>query len=446
MWNLTPESVTILESLAMECSREGEEAETTKILVDGFSTYSEEAINILAKSNKTYDSWEEFYRDRYRLLLENIGFAGQTFEQVFSSNNGRDGLCQLVRGTGVPSADVEDIVQEISRKIWQAKWVERYNPLILSWRNFLLDPIQKYVSTYNLRRSKKVTTGAFPLDKDNEMDEYGGTAASSLYDLSQDGFPEDNLIRQEVMEAWEIYLQSQKPIGTVVRRDFDKMCTLIPPGTSDIPTEEEKNIFFLQGGLYNSRVTTRELDDKDISFMVPNHLLVDYITTDPVDHVQYVDEVTFDFITQKYFPNPNYDPSVVIKRQRTWMDIYTLLMQGFQVEEIARALRMAPPSVPARIQRLESLFRDFWLISTKISSESKILAAKTYQCPHCFRLDMIQREECRVCGTDMRAEVAAVRFDAYPWPKASVTRKTYERLGTRRQALLVKRGSLSIRF
>jgi hypothetical protein len=50
MWTLTPESVTILESLAKECSREGEEAETMKILIDGFSTYSEEAVNVLAKS------------------------------------------------------------------------------------------------------------------------------------------------------------------------------------------------------------------------------------------------------------------------------------------------------------------------------------------------------------------------------------------------------------
>src|SRR6516164_5891781 len=106
MWTLTPESVIILESLARECSREGEEAETTRVLIDGFSIYSEEAIEILAKSKKTYETWEEFYRDRYRLLLENIGFAGQTFEQAFSLNNGRNWLCQLVRSTGVSNSDV----------------------------------------------------------------------------------------------------------------------------------------------------------------------------------------------------------------------------------------------------------------------------------------------------------------------------------------------------
>lgn len=449
MWTLTPESVTILESLAKECSREGEEAETTKILIDGFSTYSEEAVNVLAKSRKLYDSWDEFYRDRYRSLLENIGFAGQTLEQALLCNNGRDLLCQLVRGTGVPTSDIEDIVQEICRKFLQAGWVERYNPLISSWRNFLLVPIQRYVNTYKLRRSKKVTTGAFTLDRDEDRGKHGGIDASCLYDLSQDGCPEDDLIRQEVMEDWEIYLRSKKPIRTIVRRDFEKMCTLLPPGISpDIPVlpNEEKDIFFLQGGHYNSRVTTRELYDNGVSLMVPNERLVDYITKDPVDHALYVDEVTGDFITQKDFPNPYYDSSVVVKEQRTWVDFYGLLMQGLQVEEIARELKMAPPSVPARIQRLESLFRDFWLVSTKIPRESKFLAAETYQCPCCDRLDMVKREECRVCGADMRAEVAKVRFKWYPWPKVYVSRETYERLGNRRQALVVQRCSLSIRF
>lgn len=444
MWILTPESVTILESLAKECSREGEEAETTKTLIDGFSMYSEEAIDLLAKARKTYDSWEEFYQDRYHLLLENIVFAGKTFEQAFSSKDDRDRLCQLVRSTGVPTSDIEDIVQEMSRKWWQSKWVERYNPLVSPWRNFLLKPIKNYVSTCNLRQSRKVTTGAVPLDRDDERDDYGDTAASRLYDLSADEFPENNLIIQEVMEDWEIYLRSQKPIRTVVLRDFKKMCTLLPPGTPDIPTEEEKDIFFLQGGYYNSRVTTYELYDNNITLMVPNEMLVDYITT--VDHVQYVDEVTGEFITQKDFPNPHYDPSVAIREQRTWADLYDLLMQGLQVEEIARELKMAPPSVPARIQKLESLFRDFWLVSTKIEWESKISAAKTYLCPCCQRLDMIEREECRVCGTDIRGEVAKVRFNAYPWNKAYVSRKTYKRLGNRRQALVVQRCSLSIRF
>jgi DNA-directed RNA polymerase specialized sigma24 family protein len=443
---LTSEDQVVIELLARECSRDGEEAETIKVLVDGFSTYSEEAILELKKRKKTYVSREEFFRDRFGLLIENVGFAGQAFEQAFSSTAGRDLLCQLVRGVGVPVSDIEDIVQEISRKFWQAKWVERYNPLISSWRNFLLVPIRRYVNTYKSRRGKKVTTGAVPLDRDDERGNYRNTAASRLYELNEDDFPENNLIRQEVMEDWETYLRSQKPIRPFVRRDFDKMCTLIPPGTSEIPTDEEVHLLFLRGGPYHSRVTTRELYEGGITAMVPNEQLVDYITTDPVDHAQYVDEVTGDFITQKDFPNPNYDPSVVIKEQRTWMDLYSLLMRDLQVEEIAHELKMAPPSIPARIQRLESLFRDFWLASNKIPRKSKNLAMKTYQCPRCRRLDIIEREECSACGTDMRVEVAEVRFSAYPWPKVYVTRETYERLGNRRQALVVQRGSLSVRF
>jgi hypothetical protein len=349
----------------------------------------------------------------------------------------------LVRCTGISGDDVEDIVQEMSRKWWQAKWVERYNPLVSSWRNFLLKPIQRYVNTFKLRRSTKVLTGAMLLDTD--WDERGGPAASYLYDLSQDESPEDSLIRQEVMEDWERYLRSQKPIRTAMHRDFEKMCTLLPPGTVEIPTMVEMNVFYLQGGLLNSRVTTQELNDVGICPMVPNYLLVDYIAQDPIDHVQYVDMFTGDFVTQKDFPNPNYDPSIVVKKQRTWMDLYNLLMGGFQVEEIARDLRMAPPSVPARIQRLESLFRDFWLVSTKVPRESKILATKTYRCPCCGKLDMVKREECCACGTDMRTEVSEMRFNAYPWPKVYVTRETYGRLGTRRKAFSVSRCSISVR-
>lgn len=446
MWTLTPESMITLELLARECSRsESEEIETMKIFVNGFSLYSEEAINLLAQANKYYDSWEEFYRDRYRLLLENFGFAGQTFEQAFLPSKGRDWLCQLVRSTGVLNDDVEDIVQEISRKWWQAKWVERYNPLVSPWRNFLLKPIQRCVNTYWSKRGRKVTTGALSLDMENERDNYGRTAASCLYDPSQDWSPEDNLIRQEVMDDWEEYLRKQKPIRTAVRRDFDKMCTLLPPGITELPAAIETDVFYLQGGLLNSRVTTRELNEVAIWPMVPNRLLVDYITEDPVDHAQYVDIVTGEFITQKDFPNPNYDPSIMIKEQRTWADLYALLMGGLQVEEIARELRMAPPSVPARIQRLESLFLKFWTVSDKVPRESKILAAKTYRCPYCHRLSMIAIQGCPSCGADMSNEVARVRFDAYPWPKVFVRRDTFERLGTRRQALLVQRCSISVR-
>ena len=433
---LTSEDMTVIESLARECSREGEENEITEVLVHGFSYYGEDEFL------RDFPSREEYFRGKYRLLLENIGFAGQTFEWAFASKDGRDWLCQMVRGQGVPNSDIEDIVQEISRKWWKARWVERYNPLISSWRNFLLVPIQRYVKTYRVNQGKKVTSGAFPLDAENEQDKYGNTAASCLYDLGQEGSPEDSVIRQEVMEDWESFLESQPPIRTAVRRDFDRLCTLLPPGITDIPTEEEKTIFFLRGGYYNSRVMTEELEN---SCMVPNQLLVDYITEDPVTHEQCIDEITGDFVTQKDYPNPNYDPSIMVKQQRTWMDLYKLLMEGFQVEEIAHALKMAPPSVPARIQRLESLFRSFWLISTKVPTESKILAVKTYQCPNCDRLDRNQREECSECGEDMRNVKPEMRFNAYPWPKVYVTRQTFERLGTRRQAMIVQKCSISIR-
>jgi DNA-directed RNA polymerase specialized sigma24 family protein len=440
---LTPEDQRVIELLARECSREGEGAETTKILMDGFSLYGEEALSV---SKKKYASREEFFKDKCELLLENIRFAGQTFEQAFASKSGRDCLCKLVRCTGVPSADIEDIVQEISRRFWRVKWVERYNPLISTWRNFLLVPIQRYVITYRTRRNKKVITNAVRLSKDSGVDENGATLESALYDINQNISPEDNIIRQEIIEDWESYLRSQKPIRTVVYTSFKKMCTLLPPGMPEIPTEEEKDVFFLRGGIYNSRVTTKELCERDIFPVIPNYLLVDYIAQDLVDCVPYVDETTGDFVTQKDFPNPDYDPSAKVTTHRTWMDLYILLMQNFQIEEIARELKVVPPSVPARIKKLESMFRDFWIVSVKIPRESKLLAAKTYQCPNCYRLDLVRREDCRVCGADMRNEVAKVRFDGYPWHKVYGKRETYERLGGRRQALMVQRCSVSVKF
>jgi hypothetical protein len=448
MLNLTPGDCAFIETLVKECSREGEEIETTALLIDGFSTYGEEAVLYFKrkKYRKRYASKKDFFRDTFRSLLENIGFAGHTFEQAFSSDNGRDLLCQLVRSTGVHNSDVEDIVQEISRKLWQAKLVERYNPLISSWRNFLLVPIQRYVRTYNLRRSTKVTTGALPLDTETELDDSGRTAASCLYDPSQEEFLGDNLVRQEILEDWERFLKSQEPIRLSMRNISAKMCTLIPPGTSDIPTEEEMDVFFLQGGYYRSRVTTRELWSLGICPTIPNEQLVDYISEDPVTRVQYIDPVTGDFVTQKHFPNLHPDPSMVVKKHRTWMNFYKLIMRGLQIEEIARELKMASPSIPARIRKLELLFRNFWLISTKIPRESKILVVKTYRCPGCYQLDMTQQKECRVCKTDMSAEVAEVRFNGYPWPKVYVSRETYERLGTRRQDMLVQRGSISVMF
>ena len=454
MWSsLTPESGSILESLAKECSRDGEEAATLKVFMDGFLRYGKEAVEVLAKSDPFYAScpWEDFYRDRYRLLLENIGFAGRTYEQAFLSIDGRSQLCQLVRSTGVKRAeDVEDIVQELSGKWWRAKYAEKYNPLISSWRTFLLVAIKRYVISYRKRKSTRVTPGVLSLDMESDEGSYGRTIITGLYDPDQEEIPGGHLIVREVIEDWEDYLRRRKPIRTQVRRDFKKLCTLLPPGVTEIPTTDEKTVFFLKGGVHNSRVTTRELYEVGTSIMVPNEQLVDYISEDPVTRAQLVDAITGEFITQKDFLNPNYDPLVMIKVERALMDFYQLLMQGYQVDEIANKLRMAFPSVRSRIRKLECMFREFWTVSNKIPSESKIRAASTYKCPGCYRLDMVQREACQVCGTDMRAEVAEVRFKEYPWGKVRVTQKTKARLGEEskkeRVTLVVQRGSISGRF
>jgi hypothetical protein len=553
MWNLTPESVTILESLARECSQEGEEVEKTlKILVDGFSRYSEEAINKLAshkvpKERRFYDSWEAFYRDRQQMLLENIGRAGQTSEQAFLSVGGREELCQLVRTTtGVHSADVEDIVQDISLKFLKGEelrlmpavadvdsiptegrrlviiaavnnvlhfrvfngvgklvvdtdeteltiqvgpiedlrgqlqglwpphamteseqdgviaavasivghalgdYAEKYNPLIAPWGNYLREPIRRYVISYYKRKNTRVLAGVVSLDWVNEQDDSGRTLASCLHDLDQVWFPERRLIGQETMRAWEEYLNQRNPIRITVRNLSGKLCTLLPPGIGEIPTTVDIDVFFLQGGLYNSRVTTKELYELGICPTVPNQQLVDYISEDSVTHAQYIDVVTGDFVTQKHFPNPHPDPAMVIKEQRTWMELYTLLMQGLQADEIARALRMAPTSMSGRIKKLEKLFREFCLASSTVpQGEIKLRAAKSYRCPHCRRLDVIQRETCCDCGTDMRGEVAKVRFKDYPWGRVRVTRATFVRLGEPKQKkehTWVRRGSISTRL
>jgi hypothetical protein len=448
MLNLTPGDCAFIESLARECSREGEEAETTKLLIDGFATYGEEALSYFETKRewKFYASKKELFKDTFRSLFENIGFAGQTFKQAFSSDNERDGLCQLVRSTGVPFSDVEDIVQDISLKWVQGEYVEGYNPLISSWRHYLMVAIRNSVASYHESRTRKVMTDAMSLDVENELDGSGKTVVSCLYDPDQEEFPEGAMIVQEVLEDWERFLARRKPIRMIARNISENLCTILPPGTKDVPTEDELNVFFLQGGYYRSRVTTRELWDLGICPMIPNEQLVDYISEDLVTHVPIIDPVTGEFVTQKDFPNHNPDPSLLVDEQRTWMEFYRLLMQDLQIEEIARELKMAPPSMPARIRRLEALFRSFWLISTKVPRESKILAVKTYRCPGCYRLDMAQQQECRVCKTDMVTEVAKLRFTGYPWPKIYVTRDTYERLGTRRQEMLVQMGSISIRF
>jgi DNA-directed RNA polymerase specialized sigma24 family protein len=439
MLALTHEDQQVLASLACECSREEEAGQTLQILIDGFSRYGEERFV------EKYASREEYFREKYRPLLENIGFAGRTYEEVFSSKSGRDSLCQMVRGEGVPSADVEDVVQEICRKFWKAQWVERYNPLRASWRVFLHRPVQRYVRTYRVASSRRVITHAVRLDEEDGTSSRSSTM-SFLYDPEYTGPPEDMIFAQEIMSEWEDFLKSQPPLRESFDRTSRRLCTLLPPGTEEIPATEERPLFFLGGGYYNSRVTTEELYRNGLTYMVPNELLVDYICENEVTGEPAICKETGEVMTRKDYPNPDFNPdAVTVKIRRRWIDLYHRLKEGRQVEEIAQIFRMAPPSVPAWIQKLEGLFRSFWLISTKIPVESKILATKTYQCPHCHRLERIQRDECRLCGWDMEGVRAEIRFDAYPWPRVYTTQKTRERLGDRKPAVLVQRCSLSAR-
>jgi hypothetical protein len=557
MWILNPESVAILGLLAKDCSSEDKQAETLQIFIDGFSTYEEEAINKLAghpvvKERRFYDSWGALYRDRWRMLLENIGRVGQTAEQAFLSASGRAELCLLVsRVDGVRVSDVEDIVQEVSFKfskgydlrlmsslgsmddfptkgknlivvvaaagvlhfrifdsgvitldtnetelpdqagsiedlrqqlagLWlphvltdgekkkivplvtsivehpfaKGDYAERYNPLVAPWRNYLLEPIRRHVITYYKRKNTRVLPGVVSLDKVNEQSDSGRTLAASLHDPDQDGFPGYRLLEAEIRTAWEKYLGDREPIRVSVRNISRKLCTLIPPGIVEIPTTVEIHVFFLQGGVYNSRVTTRELYGQGVFPTVANQLLVDYISEDPVTHAQYVDVLTGEFITQKDFPNPHPDPALVLREQRTWMEFYTLLMQGLQADEIARALKLAPTSMSGRLRKLEALYHSFWLVSDMVpQGEIKLRAAKTYRCPRCHRLDVIQRDECPEpkCGANMQGEVPKIRFKDYPWGRVRVTRATFVRLGEgepkiKREQVWSRRGSISSRF
>ena len=416
MLTLTDRDLEVCASLAEQVSgQSGDASETFNILTTGFSKFGSEEVIPL------YPSRQHYFEALYQRLLKNYSYTERDFNYFTEALHGRGLILQYVSNAGVPNVDVEDVVQEILEKLWKCDWIERYNPLLSSWTHFIYHPIKNYVINYfeKSRRKKRYSPNLVRTD------------FSQVYNTSQEDSPENNFLVQEFLGQWEGFLQTQPAF---VRGDqvdpagppFKRLCTLLSPGSLEIPTQCELTLYFLRKGTDTSRVAVPDLYTGDNSFIVNNELLVDYVSMDE-DTCESLADPNGNWLTQKYYINPLYlDYRKSLFKSFDYLNFYHYLRDGLTIEEIAGLLDISYKSVPYWLRKLEKLFRSFWLVTDLVPSGLKYLSTESYKCPVCSHLNYQNLGACGSCNTDLSGVSSKFWFSLYPWPRVFIKRETKE--------------------
>lgn len=300
MLSLKIQDLTVLDRLAQGITEDDVEKEGVLAkLVIGFGKYaSEEMVG-------PYASHEDFFIDKIDRLLSNIDDAQKNLDDLLKDKRFINYMNLVAFKSGVKSCDTSDVVQEVLRKFFESKWIERYNPLMSSFCYFILKPLKNYSKTYISRHYSRKTSSL-----SQEIHSGSKTYLSlgeRIYQPDQNIPPDRKMMVSELIEEWEDFLSVQASFKPTVFNGFKKLATLLPPGIKEIPTDSELEVGFIKEGKANSGVTTLELYEKGIFCKASNHLLMDYISVNPLTGENLVDQSTGEFLTQKFYLNSDYD-------------------------------------------------------------------------------------------------------------------------------------------
>jgi hypothetical protein len=414
---LTSEDLQLIQQLASERSSDpGQREELIRILTEGFSLHADEDLIT------TFGSRTNLFQRRVDWLIENHHYAGQTSEAAFMSDEGRLSIMRMVQSCKVPPRDQDDITADIVVKFWRHRHAEKFNPLRSPWSYHVRNSVKRCVAAFWNSRNRITTEKAFAYQQHlppASSDDF----ELEPYEVEQDPSPDKVLVLEEFLSDWEEFLTSQKPFRSGHIRWNREICTLLPPGTSDIPTATPLNLYVVAKGRKNFRVCKEEWLDQGRSTLVDVNRLQDY----QAPNAQ----------IRKFYQNPSFkDGSDSIKVERTPIAVYNLLRRGLQVEAIAQDMKVEPSTVYNWVRQLHELFRGFWLISNLIPDEVKHLAIPTYKCAKCRKtMHSFHENGCIRCGADMTGWEKKIRLDVYPWEPVRGTQDIADRAAKYRPAL-----------
>lgn len=427
MIELENQDLEILSQLARErSSDEIHYQEVKQILIDGFSKFADQELIDF------FGSREKLFARRVDWLLENYSYAGQDSATVFSSDSGRKNILRIVRSCGVPVKDIEDLVQDIVFKFWRHHHAEKYNPLKAPWSHHVRHSVKTCVNNFWAKRDRTPTDKGFPFQQYSPPTD-SDQLEIEPYSLEQDPTPDQKMVLEEFYREWEDYISLEKSFRTGVYRGYRELCTLIPPGVPQIPTLVPMNLYVVAKGKKNFRVTIPEWVSMNQSILVPVERLSPY----PV-------EGSLDTSTLRSFPNPEFrDGQEAQRYERTPLDVYHLLERGYQVDEIARELKIGPSTAHNWVRQIQEVFRRFWLTSNLIPESAKYLAVPTYYCSKCHKImHSFHESGCVKCGISMVGWEKIIRLDAYPWPQVRGTKNISDRAAKYKQSMTIQRCSI----
>lgn len=355
--DLTTEDVAVLKSIAKEYTEdEVELLSLEKRLIEGFTKFgTDELVTELG-------SRENLFRKRTEWLLENWEFAGKSSVEAFSSVEGTRHLRAILKSFGIPERDLDDETQSAQIKFWKNQHAEKYNPLRSPWGHHVRGSLRTCYASYLGKRSRNPVALAFSYQQ-YEPPAGAKSEEGSLepYEINQDLSPEEAMIVQEALLSFQNFLKEEKPFRTKLLRDYKLICTIMPPGGLKYNIQEPQEAFLVAKGQRNCRVQPI-LWEEGKTLMVGNENLKDFRT------------------------NPYSRGKDTLRLERHPYDVYSLLVKGMQVEEIAESLRVGGSTAHNWVRHLEELFQLWWVGSDLIPDHMKDLAYPSYQCPGCGHL------------------------------------------------------------
>jgi DNA-directed RNA polymerase specialized sigma24 family protein len=410
MLQLLAEDVFVLAEIAAERSLNQEQREEVKaILIEGFERYGDETLV------ENFGSREKLFRERASWLIENFEKAGQSSAEAFGAEAGRNAIVRMLGSLNVPKKNVEDLADEIIFKFWRHRHAEKYNPLKAPWGHHVRNAVRTCVASFWSSRTRQPDEIGISINQVKPT--LLADEDSSYEPYEKDQFtnrPENQAILHEFYTQFETFLSKEKPFRTTLYRGYREICYLLPPGIPEIQTSEPYKLFVRAKGRDSFRVV-------DPSWNNSQSLLV------RIEKLQNLEIPQSDGSIKlgKTAPNPQYSDQGSAERiERTPLDVYKLLIRGFQVTEIAKNLNVGDSTAHNWVRRLQELFAEYWLFSDMIPQNLKYLAIPVYRCPNCDSLS--EESTCyhtvnkdgveKVCGTSFQSMKKDIyRLNMFPW-------------------------------
>jgi hypothetical protein len=464
--DLTPEDLVVIEQLASERTTTPVQfEEVKKKLVDGFTKFGKDNMISFLPTRA------DLFKGRADWLLENYHIIGKTSEEMFCSPEGIKHMEIMFRKFGVPQKDIDDEVQKAQIKFWRHKLAEKYNPLFAPWGYHISHALRTCFASYLASRSRNpVATGFSYQQYSIPGDTESGDLELEPYELEQDLLPEDKMIVREALADFEKFLENERPFRTKLFKGHKQLCTILPPGVKGLVIDEKLEAHVCVKGQKTYRVspivtettTIPALDKEGNPIRVP--LLWDSGDTILVPVTQ----------VENLRDNPDYNASnEAVRIDRTPKDVYDLLINGLQVDEIAKALKVGESTAHNWARHIIELYELWWLQSSWIPENLKDLALPTHECPSCKKRHAELPEAqvrnaskfqsptgdyhwcvnpegsprsgnwCLSCDTwDLSAIEAKVRITAHPWNPLKGTRDIQTRAAKYKTGMSVQHCSL----